>query len=805
MADRNANVIIGYKTKGSDEVIRATKQIEASIDDAGDSLQSTFRGSTVDALNKRLTDTKKLLQDSLQESNDLRDSLGEAGDAAQSIKPTSGGGSTGGATETVFQQLGSLTSNIPGASDLANVAKGFKDIQEAAQKIPAAAVESGLSLGQFVGALGVGAIAVGAIALAMQRFGEVTAEARHQLDGALAAQESYYEDLANLTTAEAEAKAATLARTLAIQEQEAAEAKAAAESGFNQLVEHFGDAAARAIYAADPGFQSLQARADSTSQSVIATTNEITRLNQGIDANAFAANDAAAAQNELAAAQEKAAQAAQHAAQINLQTANQAVNREAHYADLQATATEEQVQSQIEGNNRRVEAIQHELEVQQTLSNAGQDTSQTVSDLNHQLTDLQTENQRLGGTILESARAHDAAAQAIKDADEAEKKRTQTLQQIAQIQAQISADARAQALQDQRSQRDLARTRLREDIDFQRQQAANEQAFHQTQLDEIKQEQADEAKAKSDILKTQADFNTKELERVKKYQDAVADIENKSRVALGEAAGELDAKAAYAALQQKAQELDDAKQTNDEEKTANEQARDQRIAELQQSINDEQKALQAKLQQEQQAFAQSQAANVAAFNERRARENEDLAIRRQDELQDRAARRAAQIAQLTELQQSINQEKNLRKAGQTQMLSDIQSFVNAAKNATKNLASNVGGTSKPSLGKGNPPSSVTPIGNGSGGSGGGFNKGGVKGYALGGRPPVGQVVRVGERGTEFARFDSPATVYPHGANLGQTVQINAPITVYAQDTRDMETKLEPAVQRVLGRVLARNK
>jgi len=37
-------------------------------------------------------------------------------------------------------------------------------------------------------------------------------------------------------------------------------------------------------------------------------------------------------------------------------------------------------------------------------------------------------------------------------------------------------------------------------------------------------------------------------------------------------------------------------------------------------------------------------------------------------------------------------------------------------------------------------------------------------YAEGGRPPVGPVVRVGEKGPEWAVFDQPATVYPSGTN-----------------------------------------
>jgi hypothetical protein len=44
--------------------------------------------------------------------------------------------------------------------------------------------------------------------------------------------------------------------------------------------------------------------------------------------------------------------------------------------------------------------------------------------------------------------------------------------------------------------------------------------------------------------------------------------------------------------------------------------------------------------------------------------------------------------------------------------------------------------------------------------------GSIGGYAEGGRPPVGPVFTVGEKGPELMRLDSPATVYPHGQGAG---------------------------------------
>ncbi len=48
----------------------------------------------------------------------------------------------------------------------------------------------------------------------------------------------------------------------------------------------------------------------------------------------------------------------------------------------------------------------------------------------------------------------------------------------------------------------------------------------------------------------------------------------------------------------------------------------------------------------------------------------------------------------------------------------------------------------------------------------GEHGGGTLTFAGGGRPPVGEVVKIGEGGPEFARFDQPATIYPNGMQPG---------------------------------------
>lgn len=47
------------------------------------------------------------------------------------------------------------------------------------------------------------------------------------------------------------------------------------------------------------------------------------------------------------------------------------------------------------------------------------------------------------------------------------------------------------------------------------------------------------------------------------------------------------------------------------------------------------------------------------------------------------------------------------------------------------------------------------------------------GYAAGGRPPVGPVFQVGEKGPEWMQLDSPATVYPNGTNPPSSAAVGA--------------------------------
>lgn len=771
-------------------VERANTQLASGINRTGQDIRKAFSSGaqSSETLTTRIKEGEAQAKRLAERLNDVRKNAKAAADVNFDNLRAGTTGGAGGSAATGFDArdtAASRVSAISGAFDagapIANIAGLVADINAAGKS----ALDAGTSLQTLSIAGGASAIAVVGIALALQNFNQVTAEATANLTGALSAQEAYYQAVATLDEDAARERIAEMQSTLEAQRRNAETLRAAADSAYEQIAIEGTEIAASIAFAVNPALQELATNAAAAEAELASTEQTITRFQQGLENGDFAANNAAQSQEELARATELATQA-------TLNAINQRVSDEVRYANLIETGSEERIQSLIEENELRLRILQEERANLAATATAEQDNSAAIAALDSQINTLTADTNRLSGEVLAAAEANDTERAAVEDktrvlqdAARAEQERAQviarTTAQITNIQQQQSEQARANALADSRAEIDLHRQRLRENIDFLREQAKAERDFLQRQADLIAEAQKAEGAAKSETLATEKEFNEKEAERVKKFEDTLADIRRKSQIEVGEAAGELDAKRVLAALQSRDEELKGAQEANTEEAAANAKAREERLAQIQEQLNEQKQQLQQRLQQERVAFQEEQQARTAAFIERRQRENEDLQLRRQREMEDRQARLAAQNAQINELKATLEQEKAARRSGLQSALADTANFFtqisafarNARNNAASSGASSSGGGNKPpgsSLGGSDgrfsiPPSSTPP-----------------KKYRTGGNVGAGSFAFVGKNDDELAYFGRDARIVNNndlrGIVGGGRGEMNPTINIY---------------------------
>lgn len=721
MAETFSEVILRYKVDKTSltQAVAANNQIRAQISGVGtqatqtsSQLRAAFQPRTSELFKTSMAGARISIANARKEASALGQELADAAREADKTAAATnrinvnspaprGAADVLDQRDTAASRVSSILGALPGGSEFANIAGLVADINAAGKS----ALDAGTNLQTLALAGGASAVAIAGIALALQNFINVTQESRANLTAAISAQAAYYDAVATLDEEGAAARIAELQASLDTQRRLAAEARNAADSAFEQLAVEGTEIVARAAFALDPALQALAASASEAEAGLASTEQEITRLTQGLEAGEFAANNAAVAQTELAAATQLANAAV-------LASINERVNKEVEYARLAASASTESIQAQIDANNIRVQALNDELAALELMAEHGADTTAAVSDLNHQITELERDTQRLSGTVLESARAREQEAASARDSADAARERAQTLSQVANLERQLRDQTANERRADARAERDFNRQRLREDLDFQAQLAQQEQEFNQSQLDAIKEAQEADIEARDNRLETEKDYSQREIERVKSFNERIADINRRASDEVGDAAGELDAKRVDAALRAKQQELADAVKENDKQAQENAQARDERLQQIEEERKERQSELAQRLADERQNFQEARAQQIADFNLRRQRENEDRAIRRNDELQDRNLRRQGLQQQIADLKNSIDQEKQIRRQGYAAMLADA-----------RNAFGQLGGSGKGNIGAGSSNGFGSPPPSSGGGSGGGLGTG----------------------------------------------------------------------------------
>lgn len=365
------------------------------------------------------------------------------------------------------------------------------------------------------------------LGMAFAEFTKGIQAAKVALGGALAAQQNYYNAVAEMTTQQVREEIAKRQIVLDLQKQQAAELQSALERAFAQSQAAFGDAGARIL---DAGKQSagsqLQEQFDALNKSMTENEGTIARYTQGIDANAFAANDAADALDKLEEAQKKFADAVRS-------SLNEEADIRVHAAELRRSGTEEQVRDELQANRDRISIIDN------FLIPAYQREGLETEALSEEAANLTKANRLLLESVLPIVMAREREAAAAKQFEDAFSEAWDNLGE-AQRRAGEAAEKVREAMED-----------LTE--------AENE---HKDKLAEI----AAEGEEKRRKIIEEADKQAEDA--LEKHNQRVAEIELQYSRDAEAAIGNRDALALYRAQQKRSDDLtkEDANYTEQQKK-----------------------------------------------------------------------------------------------------------------------------------------------------------------------------------------------------------------------------------------------
>lgn len=348
----------------------------------------------------------------------------------------------------------------------------------------------------------------------------------------------------------------------------------------------------------------------------------------------------------------------------------------------------------------------------------------------------------------------EAEAEATKAGADAYKDQTRQLQQLNQLINQ-SADFIMPAFN---AEMDKLGDKLSETLEKARQ--ARDDAIANAQ------QQAGDAAANAERSANDARFDA-----TQQYQDALSDLQNKSqterlnaerdyREKLKQIQEQYELAAQVAIENRDAVALDRAQSQRDSEKQQASDDYKKKLADIDKSLEDQRRTIDRRYR-EQLATIDRRLQEQKADIDRRLQEQVAAAERRYSEAE--AVAVEAYNKQLTDLENKLAQENNIRQTGYNVLIASAANFVNGLIALSNQLSaatvSSGGGTYTNTTGG----TSTLPPGTG-------FQSG----FAGGGYPTPGSLVRVGEQGPEWARFMSPVRVYrsgqfPGGGGLTMTL------------------------------------
>lgn len=340
-----------------------------------------------------------------------------------------GGGSTAGTLSKLSQQA----INLPGVGFSSPLVIGLRAASVVADKTGASLLE----LGQAGAVAGIALIAV---KLAFDQFNKSIEDSKRALTGAIAAQKNYYDALASSTTKQAQLQVDTLARANELIQAQITETQNAIDQAAHQLsigsvngnTSIAGQSLAQVIDLL--GGNQLSGNLDKLKTELETNQGTITRLTQGLNAGAFAANDAADAEKRLADAR--------------IKDADQEAQTRVQLAALRRSGTVDSVNAELDANHDRETILRTSLiPGVKDLGLTADDAKTRTDALNKELLTLQGVDTLLLQAVLPVVAAREneiAALKADKDYSDA---LNDSLQEVnkAQVDAAKAADDTATA------------------------------------------------------------------------------------------------------------------------------------------------------------------------------------------------------------------------------------------------------------------------------------------------------------------------------------------------------------------------
>lgn len=698
-----STLLLRYQVAGQDQLLKANTAVSLSLKDAekaakelGISIErlQELGGARIDALNlneKPLAAAKELekaqrarldvVDDALKSESKITAELKAQADLIQR--------QSRGIRDIGMQRIPEPSLSDFGVRNTRSVSGALTGIREGLISLPNVGYQNpavvalrgliplvdktGASFGQLGAALGIAGAAVIGVAIAFDRFNRELEGSKRILNGALAAQENYYQALSDLTSVQADEQAQELQRLRPILQQQATELRNSLESAFSQASQTpLGDVGARALFNQLPT-GALKEQLDKVEAALQENIQTEARLTQGREAGVFAANDLREREQQLADARRKASEQVISLVGRDLIDQGQQAARAQTLTQAQREQEQAALTVTIASNNAYLQSL---LDIQQQLD----PTTEAYKGYQEAIDSLTGENTRLEIQYNILDRATNTAADGVAKfnaaieaqlaviqtgigyhAELAASIRTSTVDQVGDRLNAIEEERRAlaeylpqlvalaptsieaaNALQDAQSSLTslslefndqltrvlpaaLSRARAELSADLAQLEADRNDKFAEIDATRLEKE-ADAAEKRSDAYLTAEEKRADSLNDLAEQQaERRARIEKKSNAEIANAIFARDAMAAYLAMQDREEQLDDLK--TDAEKRQREIDK-QFEKERQAADRNYERALRDAQQAADKARAAARRSYDIEFNERVTAYNQQLALLR---------------------------------------------------------------------------------------------------------------------------------------------------------------------------------
>ncbi len=360
------------------------------------------------------------------------------------------------------------------------------------------------------------------------------------------------------------------------------------------------------------------------------------------------------------------------------------------------------------------------------------------------------ENQQLAGEVFQrivgfATQGAGIVEQAVKAVGSTAAVSSQKLDQYRAHMSEVEEDRLRQSI---REEEDAARSRTRAIADHYLDLAKLDEQYYEKRQDIVGDIAAASTDADQEQLKTLRETNQAALAAARAHSQRLIDIQTRTNSDIRKAALRLDAVGIWEA--QKAGEAElkqEARTYNEEQRQRDADTRD-RLKEIRTQRDEKIRAGKQALRDLETQHTKERGEQERTFQAQLRREDQDRAIRQQRQQQDWALQDQRYRAH-NSIIESVNSQHYGRMAGQT--VTGMGNVANAFSSSLSGIAAMVSSRLATI--------SYTPSYNP------GWSGRTTPTFAVGGTPPVGRDVIVGEHGWEVARFMQPARVYSHADSM----------------------------------------